>query len=209
MAKRTYDQPGCGLAAALDLLGERWTLLVIRELMLGPQRYTDLHGALSAMSTNLLAGRLRSLEEQGVVQRTELPPPAACTVYELTEVGQELEPLILQMAQWGSRFVDCDNLADPRGAAFAMLAAQREISHRADITTGECQIDIGDMTIAAYVETGRVRARAHAPTNPVATLRATPESYLGLVSGELEWSDLDADGDLQQLAALFGEPPAN
>ena len=88
MAKRGYNQ-FCAAARALDLLGERWTLLLIRDLLTGPKRYTDLLNGLPGIGTNLLAGRLKELESAGVVQRRELPPPAASTVYELTERGLE------------------------------------------------------------------------------------------------------------------------
>lgn len=212
MTKRSYDQPECGLATALDLLGERWTLLIIRELLLGPQRYTDLNEALPGVSTNLLAGRLRHLEDVGIVVRNELPPPAACTVYELTEVGDELEPLILQLAQWGARFTDCEALTDPRTAAFAMLAHQSGVEGVTE--TGECQIDIGDMSIAAHVEAGRLHARAHAPASPVAVLRTDCDAYLSMLTGSLTWTDAKAmgavstEGDETQLAAIFGFPPA-
>jgi DNA-binding HxlR family transcriptional regulator len=99
---RTYDDP-CGIARALDRIGERWALLVVRELMLGPRRFTDLRAGLPHMSPNVLSQRLRELEDSGVVQRRSLPPPAAATIYELTAWGHELEPVLLALAHWGSR----------------------------------------------------------------------------------------------------------
>src|SRR6187455_2871344 len=99
---RTYDD-GCGIAHALDLIGERWALLVVRELLLGPRRFTDLRAGLPAASPNVLSQRLDELEEVGVLEKRTLPPPAGSTVYELTAWGRELEPVILALARWGSR----------------------------------------------------------------------------------------------------------
>lgn len=99
---RSYRQ-FCGVARALDLVGKRWALLVVRELVLGPRRFTDLLGGLPGVSTNVLSNRLRQLERSGVVQRRLLPPPAASTVYELTPYGRELEPIVLALGRWGAR----------------------------------------------------------------------------------------------------------
>ena len=101
MAKR-YEQY-CPMAHALDLVGDRWALLVIRELMHGPKRYTDLVDSLHGIGTNILAARLRDLEHHGVVARRILPPPAASKVYELTDYGRELRPAMRELALWGAR----------------------------------------------------------------------------------------------------------
>ena len=101
MAKK-YDQY-CPLAHALELIGERWTLLLVRELMHGPQRYTDLADRLPGIGTNILASRLRDLEAAGVVAKRTLPPPAASKVYELTEYGVELKPVMRELGRWGAR----------------------------------------------------------------------------------------------------------
>jgi len=100
--KRTYGD-ACGVARALDLIGERWALLVVRELLLGPKRFTDLTTGVPGMSPNVLSQRLRELEETGIVQRRKLGPPASNRVYDLTERGAELEPVLIAIARWGSR----------------------------------------------------------------------------------------------------------
>jgi DNA-binding HxlR family transcriptional regulator len=100
--KRSYGE-ACRFAYALDLVGERWALLVVRELLLGPKRFTDLRGGLPHASPNILSGRLRELEQAGVVHRRKLPPPAASQVYELTGWGKELEPVVTQLGAWGAR----------------------------------------------------------------------------------------------------------
>ena len=97
-----YDQY-CPVAHALDLVGDRWALLVVRELMPGPKRYTDLTEHLPGIGTNILATRLRDLEAAGIVVRRTLPPPAASRVYELTDYGQELRPVIRELSLWGAR----------------------------------------------------------------------------------------------------------
>ncbi|MBB0232711.1 winged helix-turn-helix transcriptional regulator, partial [Streptomyces calidiresistens] len=102
VTKRSYDD-ACGAAHALDLVGERWALLVVRELLLGPKRYSDLLADLPGISTTVLSHRLAELERGGVVRRRELPPPAASRVYEPTEWGAELEPVIMAFGRWGAR----------------------------------------------------------------------------------------------------------
>jgi DNA-binding HxlR family transcriptional regulator len=99
---RTYGQY-CPVAHALGLVGERWSLLVVRELLEGPKRYTDLVAGLPKIGTNILAARLKDLETAGVVEKRKLPPPAASTVYELTPYGQDLRPVIHELARWGVR----------------------------------------------------------------------------------------------------------
>ena len=102
VGKRTYGDP-CGIARALDVVGERWALLVVRELLLGPKRFTDLRSGLPHVGPDVLSQRLRELEDAGVVRRGKLPPPAGSRVYELTDRGRELEPVILGLGRWGSR----------------------------------------------------------------------------------------------------------
>ena len=100
--RRSYGDP-CGIARALDLMGERWAVLVVRELLLGPKRFTDLRGGLPGLGPDMLTERLRDLEQAGVVLRRTLPPPASSRVYELSEWGRELEPVVLALGRWGSR----------------------------------------------------------------------------------------------------------
>lgn len=100
--KRTYDD-GCAMAHALDLVGERWALLVVRELMLGPKRFSDLRASLPGISANVLTQRLEELEAASILRRRKLPPPIAAWVYELTEWGQQLEPIIREIGRWAAR----------------------------------------------------------------------------------------------------------
>jgi DNA-binding HxlR family transcriptional regulator len=102
MRRGGYDQ-FCGAACALDLVGDRWALLVVRELLFGPKRFTDLLAGLPGIGTNTLAARVSELEEGGVVRKRHLPAPLAVTVFELTERGRELEPVLVALARWGTR----------------------------------------------------------------------------------------------------------
>ena len=101
ISERSYKQY-CGVARALDLIGERWALLVVRELVLGPKRFTDLRQGLPGIATNVLSLRLRQLERDGVVTRRLLPPPAPAQVYELSELGRALVPIMLALGRWGA-----------------------------------------------------------------------------------------------------------
>jgi len=121
MPARSYG-PYCPAARTLELVGERWTLLVVRELLVGPLRFTDLHAALEGIPRNLLADRLRDLEAHGVVARRELPPPAARTVYELTDAGRELLPVIGALARWGLTHLPPPDRGEAVSPTLAVLA---------------------------------------------------------------------------------------
>jgi DNA-binding HxlR family transcriptional regulator len=99
---RSYGD-ACALARALDMVGERWALLIVRELLFGPQRFSDLRHALPTASSNLVADRLRELQGRGVIRRRKLPPPAGSSVYELTDWGRKLEPIVLALGDWAAR----------------------------------------------------------------------------------------------------------
>jgi len=125
MTSRSYGQY-CPVARTLELVGERWTLLLVRELLLGPMRFTDLHAALPGIPRNLLADRLRDLESHGVLEGQELPPPAARTVYALTDAGRTLQPAVTELARWGLTSLDPpapDESVSPATAVLAGLAA--------------------------------------------------------------------------------------
>lgn len=112
----------CPVARAAEIVGHRWVLLIVRELLLGPLRFTDLQRRLGAVSSSVLADRLALLEDQGVVARRELAPPAASTVYELTECGRALEPAMLALARWGLRFSRAPRAGDRFEPAWLALA---------------------------------------------------------------------------------------
>ncbi|MGH9189320.1 MAG: winged helix-turn-helix transcriptional regulator [Acidimicrobiales bacterium] len=121
MPARSYGHY-CPVAKTLELVGERWTLLIVRDLLVGPLRFTDLLAGLKGIPRNLLTDRLRDLEGHGVVARTELPPPAARTVYELTAAGRELLSVVGALAQWGLRHLPPPQPGEAVGAALTVLA---------------------------------------------------------------------------------------
>lgn len=124
MSTKTYDQY-CGIAAALDVVGDRWTILILRELSFGEQRFTDLRSGLPGIATNLLAERLRSLEEAGLVEQRELPAPAARMVYALTKAGRRITPVLRSLAEFGLPFLDepVEGHVRPRMAIFGGMAS--------------------------------------------------------------------------------------
>jgi DNA-binding HxlR family transcriptional regulator len=122
--RRNYKQ-FCGLARALDSVGERWTLLIVRNLLLGPKRYSDLLEELPGITTNLLAARLRELESAGLVLKRKAAPPVRATVYELGASGRALEPAIMELARWGGRFMDGPKAQDTLNIGWGLLSLKR------------------------------------------------------------------------------------
>lgn len=200
MIQRTYNQY-CGVARALDLVGERWALLIVRELVLGPKRFTDLREGLPGIATNVLSQRLRQLERNGIVTRRRLPPPAASTVYELTEDGQELVPIMLDLGRWGARRMGtrapeqalrAEWLAVALKAFFDPRAAKR-VRAKIDLRLGEAQFLV-------EVDRGRL-AIVPGRNGPVdLTVVAEPETLVAYLNGMPV--ELEAEGDRELLARL-------
>ncbi len=138
-SRRSYQQ-FCGLARALDRLGERWTLLIVRDLLLGPKRYSDLLEDLPGITTNLLAARLREMERLGLVARRKAPPPVRAHVYELTEGGRALEAAIMELARWGGRFMNAPHANDRMNIGWGLLALKRRYRGGLDFSA-ELRID--------------------------------------------------------------------
>lgn len=172
--KRTYGDP-CGVARALDVVGERWAVLVVRELLLGPKRFTDLRAGMPNLSPDVLSQRLRELEHAGVLRRDKLPPPSASQVYELTDWGRELEPVVLGLGRWGSR------APFPPGDATlgvdSLLIALRTLydTRLADGLVGSSfELRLGDQRFEARPMDGRLEVSRGASTDPVATIATDP-----------------------------------
>jgi DNA-binding HxlR family transcriptional regulator len=190
VTKRTYGD-GCGIAHALDLVGERWALLVVRELLLGPKRFTDLRAGLPNASPNVLAGRLRELMDARVVTQRKLPPPAASQVYELTSYGRELEPIVLALGRWGLRSPDIDELAAV-SADSAMLALLTSTAGHDLGDTPTVQISFGQATFAVRVVAGTVEVTRGPVERPAAELVTDPRTFLSLLGGDLSLTEADA-----------------
>jgi DNA-binding HxlR family transcriptional regulator len=171
---RTYGDP-CGIARALDLIGERWALLVVRELLLGPKRFTDLRAGLPHLGPDILSQRLRELESAGVVRRAQLPPPAGARVYELTDWGHELEPIVLGLGRWGSRApFPKDHGALGVDAFMLALKTVYEPDGIDGLLGGTYEIRLADQAFEVRPADRQLDVVRGAPANPVATIAADP-----------------------------------
>ena len=212
--KRSYSDP-CGVARALDIVGERWALLIVRELLLGPKRFTDLRAGLPTVGPDVLSLRLRELEQAGLLRRRTLPPPAASRVYELTDRGRQLEPVLIALGHWGS------------GAAFPvtdrglsidafMLALKTLFDSRAAAGLNAVyELHIDQQTFVASVADGRfelARGSAQAPDATIASDPATLSDVLwhgGSLSDSLRAGRVELGGSsnaVTRFMALFAPP---
>jgi DNA-binding HxlR family transcriptional regulator len=146
-SKRKSYQQFCGLARALDHLGERWTLLIVRDLLLGPRRYSDLLEGLPGITTNLLAARLREMERTGLVVKRKAPAPVRAVVYELTAAGRALEAAIMELARWGGRFMGQPDPRDRMNIGWGLLSMKRRyvggLRLRAELRIGPRTFELG------------------------------------------------------------------
>jgi DNA-binding HxlR family transcriptional regulator len=212
---RNYDDP-CGIARALDLIGDRWALLVVRELILGPKRFLQLRAGLSAVSPNVLSQRLRDLEAAGVVRRAELPPPASVTVYELTERGHALEPVLLELGRWGSREpISASRELTPDALLIALKTAfdpsaalQREVTYGLDIDGAWFTVIVSGGSVA--ITRGRPDLPAATFTGDIATMRAVAFGREPIAAAERA-DRLAVSGDRElgeRFTQMFPVPPS-
>jgi DNA-binding HxlR family transcriptional regulator/putative sterol carrier protein len=193
---RTYDD-GCAAAHALDLVGERWALLVVRELLLGPKRFTDLRSGLPHASPNVLAQRLRDLEAAGVVRRGKLPPPAASKIYELTEWGRDLEPVIIALGRWGVR--SPTKPPDAELGVDSLILSFRTMfdPDRAEGLDASYELRLGEDRFRAEVAEGRLEIERGNAEQPDATVEADAGTLAAVVYDDLELDDTLSSGDLR------------
>ena len=190
MATKTYDQY-CGIAAALDRVGDRWTLLILRELSFGERRFTDLRTRLPGIATNLLSDRLRSLEDDGLVEQRELPAPAARTVYVLTSEGRRITPVLRALSGFGQAF-----LADPvEGAVRPEMAVHGALAPRLDPragldTTLRVRFDLGDAELWLEERDGRL-VRPDQAAKPDLVVTGSAAALMELVRGSSRLADLE------------------
>jgi DNA-binding HxlR family transcriptional regulator len=182
-AKRTYGD-SCGIARALDVVGERWALLVVRELLHGPKRFTDLRTGLPRVGPDMLAARLRELEEAGVVRRGALPPPAASKIYELTEWGAELAPVLVALGRWGSR-TPLPDQPPPLGIDAAIVALETTFEpEAAGWVEAVYELTLADQVFTLEVAAGRIEVtRGHPPAGmtPVAVIETDTATLAAVV----------------------------
>jgi DNA-binding HxlR family transcriptional regulator len=195
-SKRRYED-GCAAAHALDLVGERWALLIVRELLLGPKRFTDLRVGLPGVSPNVLAQRLRELEDVGVVRRRKLAPPAASRVYELTAWGGELEPVITAMGRWGGRSPLMHH--DAAMSVDSLILALRTLfdSHAAHGLGAALVLRLGEDTFHIVVGDGAFEvARGESTRPPDAVIETDTATMNALVWNDRGIAEAQSAGDL-------------
>jgi DNA-binding HxlR family transcriptional regulator len=216
MSRRSYGQY-CGVAYALELVGERWALLVVRDLILGPKRFTDLRRGLPRIPSNVLSARLKELEEAGIVRRRLLPRPSTGIVYELTECGRELEDIVLRLGLWGASTLGEPRLEDTVNPDSLMLAFRATFRPEAarDLQASY-ELRLGEIVIHARVDKGALEVAE----GPLADADLTVETDLtirALMSGELSPSEAVKSGKvrlegkpelLDRFVEVFHIPPA-
>lgn len=208
MSEQRYQQY-CALARALDLVGSRWTLLIVRELRPGPRRFTDLVDGLAGISRKLLADRLRDLEQDGIVERRELPPPVARQVYQLTQDGRDLAYALAPLIAWGARRVgerQPGEFFTPRGPAVAMVGlADREAAKG---VRESYQYVVGDVAFYFVVDDGTVELHDGRVDDAAVRVTTDEETWAKVASGAIPTSSaisagtLTVEGDPQAYARL-------
>ena len=204
MTKRSYNQY-CALAHSLDIVGERWTLLLVRDLLTGPKRFTDLLRGLPGIGTNLLTSRLKELEEAGILQHDTLPPPAASAVYQLTELGLGLKPAVVALSQWGLETLGSPRKGDHFRSGWSVLAMHSVF--RPDAAGGlkeTYEFRIGDEVFHARVNDGNLETGQGAAWEPALVIMADPETFLAVASRQLKPMDALGRGALK----IQGDPQA-
>jgi DNA-binding HxlR family transcriptional regulator len=209
-AKRSYDD-ACGTAHGLELIGERWALLVLRELMLGPRRFSQLRGDLPGISANVLTQRLGELEERGLVVKRRLPPPANVQVYEATEWGLEAEPIVQTLGRWAARSPRHDPTLPISGVS--ILLSVRTMYDRKKIAgmAATIQFRFGHDTYVARIHDSEIDIASGEADRPDLTIEANPPANLAAVMyGKAPYEMIGWSGDRQLLdrfVGLFELPP--
>ncbi|MFG2786293.1 winged helix-turn-helix transcriptional regulator [Streptomyces sp. NPDC048419] len=188
--RRSYDQY-CSAARALDLVGDRWTLLIVRELLAGPRRYTDLHADLPGVSTDVLASRLKDMERDGLATRRRLPPPGAAYVYELTSRGRELLPVLQALGTWGEAELGERRPTDALRAHWFALPLLRSLEGEGLV---EVRLEEGDFHLHVGAADGPVYGDGPAPREPDARLVLDAETCAAVGRGELGLTEAVRDG---------------
>jgi DNA-binding HxlR family transcriptional regulator len=197
MARERSYLDGCASAHALDLVGERWALLVVRELLLGPKRFTDLRAGIPDVSPDVLGRRLRELEHAGILVRRKLAPPAGSHVYELTDWGYELEPIVVGLGRWGSR-----SPAHPRDGALGedsiVLALKAEFDpDAAKRLSASYELRLGENHFRVEVADGRIEVGRGIAAKPDAIITTDPGTLASLLWNGRQLADALRSGDIR------------
>lgn len=207
--KRRYED-ACGVAHALELIGERWAPLVLRELMLGPRRFSELRADLPGISANVLAQRLSELEERGLVRRTQLPPPASVQVYEATQWGLEAGPVIRALGRWAVRSPRHDPQQFVSHVSIMMSMQTMFDSKLAENFTARAGFRFGEVTYVAAIRDGCIEVSRAPLERCDFVVTATPEEVAGVIYGGAPIGAIQVDGDLalaKRFVTLFPLPP--
>lgn len=194
--KRWYDD-ACGTAFALEMIGERWAILIIRELMFGPRRFSELRQDLPGISANILTQRLEGLEANGIVQRRKLAPPASAQVYELTQWGYEAEPLVQMLGRWATRHPGHDPSLPLSPASLMMSFKTMIAAARAGDMDARIGFRMGENNFVAHVHDGRIDVTRGEPDGTDVTFTAEPTVIAGAVYGGVPLAALQGSGALQ------------
>ncbi len=199
--KRSYHD-GCAAAQALDLVGERWTLLVVRELLFGPRRFTDLRSGLPAISPNVLSQRLDELEQSAIVRRHKLPPPANTWVYELTEWGRELDVVITELGRWGARspFLKRDLELSIHSLVMSLRTMFQGETARG--VHARYELRMGDYAFDAVIDDGTFEVSCTPAGNADAVITADPASLAAVVYDGRPLAEAIAAGEVSVDGAL-------
>jgi len=207
-SRRNYRQ-FCGLARALDRVGERWTLLIVRNLLLGPKRYSDLLERLPGLTTNLLAARLREMERLGLVVKRQSPPPLRATLYELGPHGRALEPTLMELARWGARFMDRPGKDDTFDIGWALLSLKRRYRGERALVAA---FDVDDRSFELVFDARYLAVTEGAATRPNVSVRGKLDAFRAWLFGGADANALREEGaltvtgldsDWQTLATAF------
>ena len=200
MSERTYSDE-CGVALALDTVGERWALLIVRELLFGPKRFVDLRAGLPHASQNVLSQRLKELESSGVIRRVKLGPPVRAQVYELTPAGVALEPALVALSQWGARLnvhhgphMNADSFALLLKALYLSVVEQQLV----------IALELGEDTFEVLLDVGSIRIRRGTPLDPDAVLRGSVRAWWNVLFGATDPVGPHEEGATQ----IVGDPEA-
>ena len=207
--KRRYDD-ACGLAHALDLLGERWAMLVLRELAYGPRRFSGLKADLPGISANVLTQRLTELERRGLVRKSRLPPPASVQVYEATEWGLEAIPAIASLGRWAARSPLHDPTLQMSHVSLIMSLQTLLSPELADGLNARIGFRLGDASYVVRIHHGRLDVERREVADCDATFTGPPSVVAGVIHGGAPLKTIDVEGDLaltKRFITLFPLPP--
>lgn len=207
--KRSYDD-ACGTAHALDLIGERWSLLVLRELMLGPRRFSDLRADLPGISANVLSQRLVELEQRGLARKLRLPPPASVQVYEATEWGLEAEPIVQTLGRWAARSPRHDPTLPISGVSILLSFRTMIDRDKARDIDARIGFRFGESGYVARLHEGEITVARSIVDECDVVFTAAPTALAAVVYGGAPLDSIGVEGDIalaKRFTTLFPLPP--